>query len=456
MEKSEATILIVDDDLEIIRSLNIFLGRYFSSVISEQDPHKITGILNNREVDIVLLDMNFSRGIRSGEEGFRWLKKIKEGSPDIEVVMVTAYGDVDMAIRAIKEGAQDFIMKPWVNEKLLATVMAALRQSKSNRVLGKMKLVQKQLLEQKSQDGLMNDSRSEAVKRMLDIAKKVAKSDANVLILGENGSGKENIAEIIHSISDRYNNVLIKVDLGSISENLFESELFGHIKGAFTDAKDDKVGRIELASEGTLFLDEIANLPLNMQSKLLSVIQSRKVIRVGANKEREVNFRLISATNRNLNEMVEMGTFREDLLYRINTVEINVPPLRQRKEDIPLFLDHFLEFYSNRYGKQQITYDKKLRDTMMAYKWPGNIRELRHAVERAVILSEEKRLTREDFPIFDQGKFSEKKDGTKLDDIEMNHILELLKKNEGHITKTASDLGISRYTLHRKLKRYEI
>lgn len=456
MEKIEATILIVDDDTEILRSLNIFLGRYFTSVISEQDPRRITVTLNNNEVDVVLLDMNFNRGIRSGEEGFRWLKKIKEVSPDIEVVMITAFGDVEMAIRAIKEGAQDFIMKPWVNEKLLATVMAALRQSNSNRVLGKMKLVQKQLLEQKSQDGFMNESRSEAVKRMLEVAKKVANSDANVLILGENGSGKENVAEIIHSLSERCNSALIKVDLGSINENLFESELFGHVKGAFTDAKDDKVGRIELASEGTLFLDEIANLPLTMQSKLLTILQSRKVIRVGASRETEVNFRLICATNRNLIEMVEKGTFREDLLYRINTVEINVPPLRQRITDIPLFLDHFLEFYSNRYGKPGISYDKKLIDIMMSYKWPGNIRELKHAVERAVILSEGKKITRVDFPIFDKGKYSGKTEGSRLDDIEMNHIMELLRKNEGHITKTASDLGISRYTLHRKIKRYEI
>lgn len=456
MEKMEASILIVDDDIEIIRSLNIFLGRHFSSVTSEQDPRKITGLLKTLDIDVVILDMNFNRGIRSGEEGFMWLKKIKEASTDIEVVMITAYGDVDMAIRAIKEGAQDFIMKPWVNEKLLATVMAALRQSKSNRVLGKMKLVQKQLLERKSRDGFMNESRSEAVKRMLEIAKKVAASDANVLILGENGSGKENVAEIIHSLSERCNNALIKVDLGSISENLFESELFGHIKGAFTDAKEDKVGRIELASEGTLLLDEIANLPLNMQSKLLTILQSRKVIRVGASKEIEVNFRLICATNRNLKEMVEKGTFREDLLYRINTVEINVPPLRQRTKDIPLFLDHFLEFYSNRYDKPGISYDKKLIDIMMSYKWPGNIRELKHAVERAVILSEGKKITRVDFPIFEQGKYSEKTEGSRLDDIEMNHILELLRKNEGHITKTASDLGISRYTLHRKIKRYEI
>jgi DNA-binding NtrC family response regulator len=456
MEKIEATILIVDDDTEILRSLNIFLGRYFTSVISEQDPKRIAVTLNNNGVDVVLLDMNFNRGIRSGEEGFRWLKKIKEVSPDIEVVMITAFGDVEMAIRAIKEGAQDFIMKPWVNEKLLATVMAALRQSKSNRVLGKMKLVQKQLLERKSQDGFMNESRSEAVKRMLDVAKKVANSDANVLILGENGSGKENVAETIHSLSERRNSALIKVDLGSINENLFESELFGHVKGAFTDSKDDKVGRIELASEGTLFLDEIANLPLNMQSKLLTILQSRKVIRVGASRETKVNFRLICATNRNLIEMVEKGTFREDLLYRINTVEINVPPLRQRITDIPLFLDHFLEFYSNRYGKPGISYDKKLIDIMMSYKWPGNIRELKHAVERAVILSEGKKITRVDFPIFDKGKYSGKKDGSRLDDIEMNHIMELLRKNEGHITKTASDLGISRYTLHRKIKRYEI
>jgi len=456
METIAASILIVDDDLEIIRSLNLFLRRYFTKVYSEQNPHNLPSLLKRKEINIVLLDMNYRRGIRSGAEGFMWLRKIKEISPDTEVLMITAYGDIDLAIRTIKEGAHDFILKPWKNEKLLATVMAALRQQKSNSDLSRMRLIQKQILGETPEGGLMTDSKSKPVKRMFEVIKKVAASDANVLILGENGSGKENVAEMIHQLSGRSQNPLILVDLGSISENLFESELFGHIQGAFTDAREDKIGRVEISSGGTLFLDEIGNLPIYMQSKLLSVIQSKKVIRVGSSKETEVDFRLVCATNRNLNYMVEQGSFREDLLYRINTIEINVPPLRQRSEDIPLFLDHFLNLYSNRYGKQNLTYDKNLIESLLSYEWPGNIRELKHAVERVVILSDKKKLTIGDFSIKPKLDSTEKKSGNRLDDIEMAHIILLLKKNGGKISKTASDLGISRYTLHRKMKKYEI
>lgn len=455
MQKTEATILVIDDDPEIMRSLVLLLSRQFATVLSDQDPGHLYDLLKKKEIGVVLLDMNFKRGIHSGEEGFHWLTTIKKQSPDTEVVMITAYGDLEMAVRTIKEGAHDFILKPWMNEKLLVTVMAAVRQYNSNRLVGKMKLVQGHLMQKRTFDGIMLESRSDVVKKMLGIVRKVAASEANVLITGENGTGKEIIAELTHQSSARRAHPFIRVDLGAISENLFESELFGHVKGAFTDARDDKIGRIEIASDGTLFLDEIANLPLGMQSKLLSVIQGKKLIRVGSSKETLVNFRLICATNRNLQQMVEEGTFREDLLYRINTVEINVPPLRQRAEDIPLLLDCFLETFSNRYNKQSFVCSRELVEALKRYPWPGNIREMKHAVERAVILSDGKELTVEDFGILSHTDVRDTSQATNLKDVEMVHILQVLKKNQGRITQSAQELGISRYTLHRKLKKNE-
>ncbi len=456
MQKEEASLLIVDDDPEIIRSLRLFLSRFFTAIEAAQDPGEINSMLQEHDIHVVLLDMNFSRGMRSGEEGLRWLKHIRETSPQTEVVMITAYGDLELAIRTIKEGAHDFILKPWTNDKLLSTVKAAVRQNKSNRALVELKTAQKQLLGEQRHSRKMIRSCSEAVNRMYELVRKVAPTDASVLLSGENGCGKEIVAEMIHEQSARSEQVMIRIDLGSISESLFESELFGHMKGAFTDAREDRIGKLEMANGGTLFLDEIGNLPLHLQAKLLSVIQDRKVVRIGSLKEKEVDFRLICATNRDLKQMVKNGTFREDLLYRIHTVEIQVPPLRQRVEDIPLFLDHYIRYYTGRYQKKEFSYDESLLRHLARHSWPGNIRELKHAVERAVILADGRRLSRKDFHLFPLSGTAVNPSGETLTDVEKERIVGALAKNRGNISRAASELGISRFTLYRKMKKYEI
>jgi len=402
--------------------------------------------------------MNFTKDVSSGHEGFLWLEKILEIDPSAVVIMITAYGDVQMAVKAIKEGATDFILKPWENERLLATVHSAMQLRKSRLEVSDLKDKQKQIstdIDIKFQDVVGN---SASMIRVYQTIERVASTDANVLILGENGTGKEVIARAIHRNSARKDEVFISVDLGSISETLFESELFGHVKGSFTDAKEDRPGRFEIASGGTLFLDEIGNLSQPLQAKLLSVLQSRIVTRVGSNKARAIDIRLICATNLPIFDLVKENKFRQDLLYRINTIEIELPPLRERKEDIDLLAQHFLIIYTRKYNKNIHMISEAARKKMANYSWPGNVRELQHAIERAVIMSNGHILNPEDF-FFSPVKPEKDKSGIQLDDFHLEEvekilIRKVLQKYNGNITQAANELGLTRSSLYRRLEKY--
>ena len=383
------SILIVDDDRDVLETARMFLKQEFTKVQIEESPENIPALLKSNSFDVILLDMNFKKGVNDGEEGLYWLQQILKIDPQAVVVLITAYGEVDLAVKAMKNGAVDFVLKPWKNQKLLGTILAAQQLRQSKKEIERLKLTQEKLADTLEQPYMDFIGESPAIQRVQEVIDRVSSTDANVLILGENGTGKEVVARAIHRKSTRSNKVFISVDLGSISETLFESELFGHVKGAFTDAKQDKPGRFEIASGGTIFLDEIGNLSLALQSKLLTVLQHRKIQRVGSNAEIPVDFRLICATNMPLNEMIIEKKFRQDLLYRMNTVEIRVPPLRERIDDIPLLLDYFLQRYSLKYKRVGMKVDKSVINKLKKYPWPGNIRELQHATERAVILNDE-------------------------------------------------------------------
>ena len=458
MKAKEGKILIVDDDPDVLLSGRLLLKRHFELVKTERNPKRIAEHLKTEDFDLVLLDMNFSAGSTQGDEGVHWLKKIIQTDPNIPVIMITAYGHVDMAVRAIKEGATDFVAKPWQNEKLLATVKATWQLSQSKKTVHELKSRERTLRAEVShQSGELIVGESTAMKQLYASLEKVAVTDANVLLLGENGTGKELAAREIHRKSQRHNEVFIKVDLGAITETLFESELFGHKKGAFTDAHEDRAGRFEVASGGTLFLDEIGNLSHPLQAKLLTALQNRTVTRVGTHKAIPVDIRLISATNMPLAEMVADKSFRQDLLYRINTVEIHLPPLRERIDDIPLLTEHFLKIYSHKYHKQNLSIPSVTMKKLMSYHWPGNIRELRHAVERAVIMCEEKRLSPQDF-LFQTKEidtFAEP-ETLNLDEMEKILIQKAISKNQGNISKAAKDLGITRGALYRRMEKYEL
>jgi DNA-binding NtrC family response regulator len=456
MEKQNARILVIDDDYDVLRSALVLLKRYYSQVEIEQVPENVLRRIRKKSFNIILLDMNFQRGKRDGEEGFYWLQQILNCDKNAVVILITAFGDTDLAVRAIKAGAVDFVLKPWKNQKLLATINSSLQLSNSRKEVHKLRLTQQHLIHDGNRISPII-GRSVAFKECISVAGKVGKTDADVLIMGENGTGKELIAREIHNMSDRRNNVFISVDLGSLSESLFESELFGHVKGAFTDAREDKPGRFELAQGGTIFLDEIGNLSTGLQSKLLAVLQKKTVIRVGSSEEIPVDFRLISATNKPLYEMVKNDEFREDLLYRINVVEVHVPPLRERAEDIPLLIDHYLEQYMKKYNKPFLRISPKAYEKLSRYDWPGNIRELQHMVERTVILNDRKMLTYQDF-LPDKSTLSElgQHATSRLDELEKQHILKIIDKNKGNITKAARDLGISRTALHRRIRKYEL
>ncbi len=457
MEKEVARILVIDDNYDVLKSAHVFLKRFFTDIQIEQVPENIEEKIKSGNYDVVLLDMNFQRGKRDGEEGFIWLERILSIDPQVVVIIITAYGDIDLAVRTIKAGATDFVLKPWKNQKLLATINAALQLKKSREEVQHLRHTQQKLIEDMNQQYGLFVGESEAVKKCLGMVEKVAGTDADVLILGENGTGKELIARMIHRKSGRNQMVFIPVDLGSISENLFESELFGHMKGAFTDALEDKPGRFELANGGTIFLDEIGNLSLPLQSKLLNVLQNRKVIRVGSVKELPANFRLICATNRPLNEMVQKNEFREDLLYRINMVEIHIPPLRERKEDIPLLFNHFISFYKKKYNKPGLKINPVTIEKLTYHSWPGNVRELQHSVERAVILSERNLVNYADFmPVKPMVQNTRQKEPVRLNEMEKLHIQKIIKQNKGNITRAAAELCISRTALHRRLRKYGI
>lgn len=458
MDKQLGKILIIDDDEDVLLAAKMFLKKHAKEVIIEKNPKKIPFLLNHDTYDVILLDMNFSHDTTSGKEGFYWLSQIMEADPKAVVILITAFGDVEMAVRALKEGATDFVLKPWQNEKLLATITSANKLKNSYNEVEQLQKAKKQLEDDLSQPFKDIIGESAGMKNIFSIIDKVADTDANILILGENGTGKEVIARAIHQRSLRRNNVFVGVDMGSIPESLFESELFGHKKGAFTDAKDDRTGRFEVANGGSLFLDEIGNLSMPMQSKLLTVLQRREIIRVGSNKPVKIDVRLIFATNMPLYEMVHENKFRQDLLYRINTVEIHLPPLRERREDIQPLAEHFLKMYCKKYRKPLKKLSASLIKEFQTYHWPGNIRELQHAVERAIIMSDGVTLSPEDFFFLNQKQEGKDKnlDTLNLDDVEKNIIHRAIDKHNGNISKAAKDLGLTRASLYRRLEKYGI
>ncbi len=458
MSEKYGKILIVDDDVDVLQAARLFLKQHVSLVHTEKDPQRLPLLIQNESYDVVLLDMNFTRDVTSGQEGFYWLGKILELDPQAVVVLITAYGDVDMAVRAIKEGATDFILKPWQNQKLLATLSAALRLRRSRREVENLRSRQRQLSADLDQPFHEFVGASPAMETVFDTIQKVAATDANVLILGENGTGKELVARALHRHSSRESEVFISVDMGSISETLFENELFGHVKGAFTDARGDRPGRFEIASGGTLFLDEIGNLPLPLQSKILRVIETRLVTRLGANKAIPIDIRLICATNMPIHEVVKRKEFRQDLLYRINTVEIQIPPLRERTEDIPLLAEHFLKIYSKKYKKPAMRMSEAALQKLKKYHWPGNVRELQHALERAVILSDTQVLQPENFFFTAADQTGEELvfENYNLEDVEKLVIQKVLEKYRGNISQAARELGLTRASLYRRMGKHGV
>jgi len=454
MQKTEARILIVDDDPDILTSARIFLKQHFTEVIAEQYPQNLNQQITTNNYDVVLLDMNFRKGDSDGRAGLYWLNHVRSVAPDSSVILMTAYGEIELAVKAIKEGASDFVLKPWKNEKLLATIIAALRLGRSRQEVQKLRSAQKQITSDETVDLI---GQSDAINRVRETIEKVAKTDANVLLLGENGTGKEVVARMLHQQSLREMHPFISVDLGAIHENLFESELFGHVKGAFTDAADNKPGRFELASNGSLFLDEIGNLSVPLQAKLLAALQRRKVIRIGSNREIPIDIRLICATNMPLYDMTEDGRFRMDLLYRINTVEIHLPPLRDRGRDVLMLADYFVQQQARKYHKEGLEISKQALQKLEKYHWPGNIRELQHAIERAVILSNGDRLEGEDF-LLDRMGGSHRKAARNLNIMEMEKqlIMQAIAKTNGNISHAARELGLTRTALYRRLEKHDL
>jgi DNA-binding NtrC family response regulator len=456
MNAKPGKILIVDDDDDILFSARLLLKQHYSIVRIEKNPEELTEILKDDHYNIILLDMNFSGDATSGSEGFNWLKKILELDPNAVIILMTAFGNIEMAVKAIKEGATDFVLKPWQNEKLLATISSAMKLSESKLEIDNLKSQQKQLssdLDRKFHDII---GVSEEMKKIFATIQKVAETDANILILGENGTGKELIARAIHRQSNREKEIFLNVDMGAISESLFESELFGYVKGAFTDAKDDRAGRFEIASGGTLFLDEIGNLNFGLQSKLLSVLQNRQVTRLGSSTPRPIDIRLICATNLPIEELMSEKRFRQDLLYRINTVEINLPPLRKRMEDIPLLVDHFLQIYNKKYNKPVKRISNAALEKLKNYFWPGNIRELQHTIERVIIMSDSESLQPADFyfPSNDSKEGEAEPENYHLEETEKLLIIKAVSKHGGNLTKAAKDLGLTRASLYRRLEKY--
>ncbi len=456
MNKKTGKILVVDDDVDILQAARLLLKQHVAQVDTEKDPKAMYSLLKNETYDVILLDMNFAKSATSGKEGFYWLNKILDVDSSVVIVLITAFGDVEMAVRAVKEGATDFVLKPWQNEKLIATVNTAMNLRRTRLEADNLRSRQKLLsadLDQPFHDFI---GQSPAMQTVFKTVQKVAKTDANILILGDNGTGKELVARELHRQSQRADDVFISVDMGAVSETLFESELFGHVKGAFTDAREDRAGRFEIASGGTLFLDEICNLPLTLQAKLLTVLENRTVIRLGSNKPIPIDVRLICATNMPVHEMVAENRFRQDLLYRVNTVEIRMPPLKERPEDIPLLVDHFLKIYCKKYNKPLKRVNQATLKRVEKYHWPGNVRELQHAIERAVIMSESAALQPSDFffPAAETKEDSLFIDDYNLEEIEKLIIRKVLSKHAGNISHAAKELGLSRTSLYRRFEKY--
>lgn len=443
------TILIVDDNKSVLTSLEMLLESDFERIQTASNPNQILTVLDSRQVDLIILDMNFCAGVNTGNEGLFWLRRILEITPDMPVIMLTAYGDVDLAVKALKGGAADFILKPWDNDVLLEKVRTAYTASfKQRRKNGK----EAAPVVRRSEPAMVI-GRSNAMMKLIRIITKVAKTDANILITGENGTGKEMLAREIHRLSLRSRREMISVDIGAISESLFESELFGHEKGAFTDAYESRAGKFEAADGSTLFLDEIGNLSPALQAKLLAVLQNREVTRLGSNKKIPVDIRLITATNRNIPELVSRSLFREDLYYRLNTIQVEIPPLRNRREDIPVFADFFLKKYSTQYDRPGLSFHPQALEKLQTYQWPGNIRELQHTIEKAVILAEKNVIRITDLSIRPV-KTSIYTEAPNLGDLERQAIETAIRQNDGNLTAAAEQLGVTRQTLYNKLKRF--
>lgn len=453
MQQHQGNILIVDDNKSILSTLEILLSPLFNKITSLTDPNQIISFLRKEEYNLVILDMNFNAGVNTGNEGIYWLKRIRELYPDISVVMITAYGDIELAVKALKEGASDFILKPWDNEKLLATIKLSVQLNLSRKQVSAMRERENELKKEMNRDRKDIIGSSPGLQKVLSMARKVARTDANVLITGENGTGKELIAYEIHRLSGRSEEILVMVDMGAVSETLFESELFGCVKGAFTDARENRPGKFEVADKGTLFLDEIGNLSFHLQAKLLAALENRAVSRLGSTRVIPIDIRLICATNKNLEKMISEGLFREDLLYRINTIQIEVPPLRDRGNDIILLSDHFLKDYANKYNKPNLKINKPAYDKLLRYSWPGNIRELQHTIEKAVILSESDVLKPEDFYLRNVNVYENRDNIPTIEEMEKNLIDLALEKNNGNYSAAAEQLGITRQTLYNKLKK---
>jgi DNA-binding NtrC family response regulator len=452
MVLKNASILIIDDDPDVLTAVRLLLKTEVKEVVTEKNPENIRWHLSKDDYDIILLDMNFMSSINTGNEGLFWLKEIRKIKPDAAVIMITAYGDIDLAVRSLKEGAADFVVKPWHNEKLMSTIREILKRKGTKTSAYSLSpvgsLVGKELL-----------GESEAMQQIFYKIEKIAPTDANILILGENGTGKDLIAKAIHQQSLRAVNPLVKCDVGALTESLFESELFGHKKGAFTDAREERIGRFEAANNGTLFLDEIGNIPLHLQAKLLSVLQNRQVTRLGSNEATPIDIRLICATNVPLSELANENRFRKDLIYRINTVEITVPPLRKRDNDIILLARHFSKLYSKKYMKPNLELDTKAMEKLLNHHYPGNVRELQYIIERAVIMADGDVLEAKDLlfsPIESTMTAETDTSETKLSDVEKNTILKVIEKHNGNITRAAKELGLTRTALYRRLSKYDI
>ncbi len=456
MSEKVGNILAVDDNEDILFALKLLLKPHVEKLTVLNSPDKIPEILGKENFDMILLDMNFNKDAISGQEGFDWLGRILEIDPQAVVVFITAYGDAERAVKAIKSGATDFVLKPWQNEKLLATISSSIKLRRSRLEANDLRAKQKEMSAVMDQPFTDFVGSSAKMMEVFNTIKKVAQTDANILILGENGTGKELVARALHRNSPRRDEVFISVDLGSLSDTLFESELFGHERGAFTDAKKEKPGRFEIASKGTLFLDEIGNLPMPLQSKILTVIERHEVTRVGANRPIPVDVRLICATNSDLYETVSNNLFRQDLLYRINTVEIHLPPLRERGDDIELLSNHFLKIYAKKYRKSLRSITAAALKKLMHYAWPGNVRELQHAIERAVIMTETPSLEPEDFILSPPRKKSGdlEFETYNLDEIERQVIEKVMKQNQGNISQAAQELGLTRTSLYRRIEKY--
>jgi two-component system, NtrC family, response regulator HydG len=453
---SPARILVVDDEEDILLAARLLLKRHFASVETLRDPVGLPERVRQGSFDVLLLDMNFVRGADDGAEGLSWLSKVLAIDPQTVVVLVTAHGDMDLAVRAMKEGAADFVVKPWENERLIATLTAAANLRRASAEAAELRARQRGLaVASNSENALIGASL--ALRRVFDLIRRAAPTDANVLILGENGTGKELVAREIHRQSKRKNEVFLRVDLGTVSAALFESELFGHRRGAFTDAKDDRTGRFRAATGGTLFLDEIGNVPLHLQTKLLTALERREVIPVGSDRAEPIDVRLISATNLPTDQLKNEQVFRADLFYRINTVEITLPPLRERREDVPFLLEHFIGMYAHKYNMPRKRISADALDRLCAYDWPGNVRALRHAVERAVILSEGVVFEAEDFPLNAVSRAPAQQaesSALDLDTLERDAVTRALAQHNGNVSRAARTLGLTRASLYRRMQKY--